>query len=40
MRVFSALDGLPLILETPDEDEGYIAESHTVLGWMEAGTAL
>lgn len=31
-----ALAGLPFILETPNEDEGYIAEIHTVLGWMES----
>ena len=30
-----ALTGLPFILETPNEDEGYIAEIRTVLGWME-----
>lgn len=30
-----ALAGRPFILETPNEDEGYIAEIHTVLGWME-----
>ena len=30
-----ALAGKPFILETPNEDEGYIAEIHTVLGWME-----
>ena len=30
-----AFAGLPFILETPNEDEGYIAEIHTVLGWME-----
>ena len=29
------LDGLPFILETPNEEEGYIAEIRTVLGWME-----
>ena len=29
-----ALAGRPFILETPNEDEGYIAEIHTVLGWM------
>lgn len=29
------LAGLPFILETPNEDEGYIAEIHTVLDWME-----
>ena len=28
------LQGLPFILETPNEDEGYIAEIHTVLGWL------
>ena len=30
-----ALAGLPFILETPNEEEGYIAEIHTVLGWLE-----
>ncbi len=30
-----AMQGLPFILETPNEDEGYIAEIHTVLGWMD-----
>ena len=29
-----ALAGLPFILETPNEDEGYIEEIHTVLRWM------
>lgn len=29
-----ALQGLPFILETPNGDEGYIEEIHTVLGWM------
>ncbi|MBR2996695.1 MAG: deoxyribonuclease IV [Lachnospiraceae bacterium] len=29
------LQGLPFILETPNEDEGYIEEIHTVLDWME-----
>ena len=29
-----ALAGLPFILETPNEDEGYIEEIHTVLGWL------
>ena len=28
-----ALQGLPFILETPNEDEGYIEEIHTVLHW-------
>ncbi len=27
------LKGLPFILETPNDDDGYIAEIHTVLGW-------
>ena len=31
-----ALQGRPFILETPNDDEGYIAEIHTVLEWMEA----
>lgn len=30
-----ALAGRPFILETPNDDEGYIAEIHTVLGWMK-----
>ena len=30
-----ALQGLPFILETPNEDEGYIEEIHAVLGWFE-----
>ena len=30
-----ALQGLPFILETPNDDEGYIEEIHTVLGWMK-----
>ncbi|MBR2572138.1 MAG: deoxyribonuclease IV [Clostridia bacterium] len=29
-----ALSGLPFILETPNDDDGYIAEIHTVLGWF------
>ncbi len=29
-----ALQGLPFILETPNEDEGYIAEIHTVKKWF------
>ena len=28
-----ALQGLPFILETPNENEGYIEEIHTVLNW-------
>ena len=28
------LAGLPFILETPNDDDGYIAEIHTVLGWI------
>ncbi len=28
------LQGLPFILETPNEDEGYIREIHTVLEWF------
>ncbi len=31
------LEGLPFILETPNDDEGYIAEIHTVLSWGEDG---
>ena len=31
-----ALQGLPFILETPNEAEGYIEEIHTVLKWFEA----
>ena len=30
-----ALQGRPFILETPNEDAGYIEEIHTVLGWMQ-----
>ena len=30
-----ALAGRPFILETPNDDEGYIREIHTVLSWME-----
>lgn len=30
-----ALQGLPFILETPNEDEGYIEEIRTVREWME-----
>lgn len=29
-----ALQGLPFILETPNEDEGYIAEIHSVKKWF------
>ncbi len=29
-----ALQGLPFILETPNDDDGYISEIHTVLGWF------
>lgn len=29
------LQGRPFILETPNEDEGYIEEIHTVLNWMQ-----
>lgn len=29
-----ALQGLPFILETPNEDEGYIREIHTILAWQ------
>ena len=29
-----ALQNKPFILETPNDDEGYIKEIHTVLGWM------
>lgn len=29
------LQGLPFILETPNDDEGYIEEIHTVLRWTE-----
>ena len=28
------LQGLPFILETPNDDEGYLEEIHTVRGWM------
>ena len=30
-----ALQNLPFILETPNEDEGYIREIHTVLEWQQ-----
>ena len=30
-----ALQNKPFILETPNDDSGYIKEIHTVLGWME-----
>ena len=30
-----ALSGRPFILETPNDDEGYIEEIHTVLSWLE-----
>ena len=30
-----AFQGLPFILETPNEDEGYMEEIHTVRNWME-----
>lgn len=30
-----SLQGLPFILETPNQDEGYIAEIHTVRSWFE-----
>lgn len=30
-----ALQGKPFILETPNDDQGYIKEIHTVLRWME-----
>lgn len=29
-----ALAGRPFILETPNDDAGYIREIHTVLDWM------
>ena len=32
-----ALAGLPFILETPNDEEGYIREIRTVHGWMESG---
>lgn len=32
-----ALAGLPFILETPNEEEGYMEEIRTVLRWMEEG---
>jgi len=31
-----ALQGLPFILETPNDDAGYRREIHTVLDWMES----
>ncbi len=33
-----ALQGLPFILETPNDDEGYIDEIRTVRSWMEEQT--
>lgn len=30
-----ALQGKPFILETPNDESGYIREIHTVLGWMD-----
>lgn len=30
-----ALSGRPFILETPNDDEGYIREIHTVLSWAD-----
>ena len=33
-----ALAGRPFILETPNDDEGYIREIHTVLEWMRASS--
>ena len=30
-----ALQGKPFILETPNDDQGYIDEIHTVRGWMD-----
>ncbi len=30
-----ALQRLPFILETPNDEEGYIEEIHTMLRWME-----
>ena len=32
-----SLAGLPFILETPNEEEGYINEIHTILNWMDKG---
>ena len=34
-----ALQGKPFILETPNDDAGYIKEIHTVIGWMEQNKA-
>ena len=33
-----ALQGLPFILGTPNDDEGYIKEIHMVKSWMEEET--
>ena len=35
MALHPKLAGLPFILETPNDDDGYIEEIHTVLSWLE-----
>jgi len=35
-----ALQGLPFILETPNDDDGYMAEIHTVLEWTGESSEL
>ena len=34
IATYPAMQGLPFILETPNDDEGYIAEIHEVLSWF------
>ena len=34
LALHSALQGRPFILETPNDDEGYIREIHTVMEWQ------
>ncbi len=35
LALHPSLDGLPFILETPNDEEGYMKEIHTVLSWFE-----